>query len=143
MDLTPYTCRGFPGDFDRLMRDVPVAGIDREQTHSMVRLCAETEPVLYGSDFSPRRIRYRNGSRPKLEAIVRDSADPLEWVRQNVQHPVYAGVDLPPDRALTEEQLIESGLGWCNEQARVFIALCEVQEIPARLCFLFHANGKT
>jgi transglutaminase-like putative cysteine protease len=39
--------------------------------------------------------------------------------------------------------LIASGLGWCNEQCRVFIALCEVMEIPARLCFLFHANGRT
>jgi hypothetical protein len=44
---------------------------------------------------------------------------------------------------MTEEQLIDSGRGWCNEQCRVFIALCEVMEIPARLCFLFHANGKT
>src|SRR5207249_414767 len=32
---------------------------------------------------------------------------------------------------------------WCYEQCRVFIALCELMEIPARLCFLFHANGKT
>ena len=67
----------------------------------------------------------------------------MQWVRDNVRHPNFAGVDLPPDRAMTEEQLIDSGVGWCNEQCRVFIALCGVMEIPARLCFLFHANGKT
>src|SRR5439155_1533709 len=55
--------------------------------------------------------------------------------------PHFSG-PLQPDRAMTEEQLIDSGRGWCNEQCRVFIALCEVMEIPARLCFLFHANGK-
>ena len=144
MDLTPYTCRGFPGDFDALMRDVPVKGIDRTQTHSMIRLCDETESLLYGPDFSPTKIRYRTGSRPKLEAIANKlSVPPMVWVRDNVRHPNFAGVDLPPDRAMTEEQLIDSGLGWCNEQCRVFIALCAVMEIPARLCFLFHANGKT
>jgi len=152
MDLTPYTCRGFPGDFDRLMRDVPVAGIDRQQTHAMIRLCDETEPILYGADFSPRRIRYRAGSRPQLESVVaacNEKAAPtkrtwaLGYTRRNVRHPNFAGVDLPPDRALSEEDLIGSGIGWCNEQCRVYIALCQVMEIPARLCYLFHANGRT
>src|SRR4051794_5548629 len=60
MDLTPYKCRGFGLHFDSAMADVPVAGIDRDQTLSMIRLCSMTEAVLYG-DFSPRKIRYRNG----------------------------------------------------------------------------------
>jgi transglutaminase-like putative cysteine protease len=146
MDLTDYTCRGFSGDFDRLMRNIPVAGIDRLQTHSMIRLCDATEPILYGPDFSPRRIRYRRGSRPRLEMIAadltHDPAKALAWVRDHVRHPHLAG-DVPPNRAMTEEQLIDSGRGWCNEQCRVFIALCEVMEAPARLCFLFHADGRT
>src|SRR2546423_7188034 len=146
MDLTPYTCRGFPGEFDRAMADVLVGGIDRAQTHSMIRLCDETEALLYGYEFSPRSIRYRVGSRPALERIASnldgDPAAAMEWVRRNVRHPNFAG-HVRPDRAMTEEELIDSGVGWCNEQCRVFIALCEVMELPARLCFLFHANGKT
>ena len=146
MDLTPYTCRGFPGEFDRAMADVLVGGIDRAQTHSMIRLCDETEALLYGYEFSPRSIRYRVGSRPALERIASnldgDPAAAMEWVRRNVRHPNFAG-HVRPDRAMTEEELIESGVGWCNEQCRVFIAFCEVMELPARLCFLFHANGKT
>jgi transglutaminase-like putative cysteine protease len=146
MDLSDYTCRGFPGEFDALMRDVPVVGIDRAQTHSMIRLCEETEAILYG-DFSPRRVRYVEGSRPRLQEIVhRLHKDPLramQWVREHVQHPNFACKSCPPDRGMSEEQLIDSGIGWCNEQSRVFIALCELMEIPARLAFLFHANGRT
>jgi len=150
MDLSPYTARGFPGNIDRLIAEVPVAGIDREQSLGMVRLCPETEQVLYGPDFSPRRVRYRRGSRPKLEAVAaelrsataRESAmAAMRWTAQHVAHPHLVG-PVPPDRSLTEEELIESGVGWCNEQTRVFIALCEVMEIPARLCFLFHENTR-
>ena len=125
------------------MRDVPVAGIDRQQTHSMIRLCEETEGLLYGADFSPRKICYRRGSRPRIESVGCETPGAaMEWVRHNVRHPGFSS-HVPPDRAMTEEQLIDSGRGWCNEQGRVFIALCEVMGIPARLCFLFHANGRT
>jgi hypothetical protein len=147
MDLSDYTCRGFPGDFDALMRDVPVVGIDRAQTHAMVRLCEATEPILYCADFSPRRLRYIAGSRPRLQAIAdhlhHDPHRALQWVREHVQHPNFLGKPCPPDRGMSEEQLIDAGIGWCNEQSRVFIALCEVMEMPARLVFLFHGNGKT
>ncbi len=148
MDLTPYIAKGFPGKIDEFLPKVGVKGIDYEQANSMVRVCAETERFLYEGGYSARKIRYRAGSRPRLEAIVRGfSADApraraeqaMTWVHENVRHPFTFG-KLAPDRALTEEQLIDSGKGWCNEQARVFIALCEVQEVPARLCFLFHAN---
>ena len=63
------------------------------------------------------------------------------WVQKNVRHPHLVG-PTPPDRAMSEEALIDSGRGWCNEQSRVFIALCQVMQIPARLCFLFHANQR-
>lgn len=150
MDLTPYTARGFPGDADRQIARTPVAGIDREQAQSMVRLCPETAGVLYGPRFSPRAIAYRAGSRPVLEAVTaalprttpRDTVEATcTWVREHVRHPHLAGF-VAPDRALSEEELLSSGVGWCNEQARVFIALCGVAGIPARLCFLFHSNRR-
>ena len=148
IDLEPYIGRGFPGNLDQDIAEVPVAGIDREQARGMVRLCEETEPVLYGPDFSPARLRYRPGSRPVLERIAAglrgdapiDTARAVKaWTIDSVVHPHLVG-PLAQDRAMTEEELIESGLGWCNEQTRVFIALCEVLEVPARLFFVFHAN---
>lgn len=148
MDLTPYIARGFPGKLDEAIACVGVAGIDREQAQSMIRLCPETEAELYEGDYSARAIRYRKGSRPVLEEIAATfpQGNPrayalaaLEWVRDTLIHP-HLVEPTPPNRALSEEALIESRRGWCNEQARVFIALCEVREIPARLCFVNHAN---
>ena len=151
IDLTPYIARGFSGDIDQTIAKTPVVGIDREQTQSMVRLCDATEPTLYGPDFSPTRIRYRPGSRPIFERIVKSfTADTprgrveqaTRWVVENVKHTHLIG-PLAADRGVTEEQLIESGQAWCNEQARVFIALCQVMNIAARLCFLFHQNTRS
>jgi hypothetical protein len=71
IDLTAYIGRGFPDDYDRLIATVDVAGMDLTQVQSAVRLCPATEPVLYGAQFSPRRIRYRVGARPALEQIAR------------------------------------------------------------------------
>jgi transglutaminase-like putative cysteine protease len=148
IDLQPYTAKGFPGDFDRGIAEVQVAGIDRDQAQSMVRLCAETEEALYEDGFSPTRIHYRKGSRPQLEAIAAtlEGTTPREkafaamrWVATNVKHPHITG-PTAPDRNFTEEQLVDSCRGWCNEQTRVFVALCEVMEIPARLNFVFHVN---
>ena len=149
IDLKPYTAKGFPGNWDKSLAEILVKGIDRIQAQSMVRLCRQTEPALYGPDFSPTKIRYQAGSRPALERIVatlpgrgaqEKATAAMSWVIRHVDHPHFAGMTAP-DRALSEEDLIASGRGWCNEQTRVFIALCEVMEIPARLCFLFHANG--
>jgi hypothetical protein len=43
------------------------------------------------------------------------------------------------DRGLDDEALLSSGRAWCNEQARVFVRLCQVAGIPARLIFLFYS----
>ena len=151
IDLTPYIGKGFGGNNDEAIANTPVKGIDRAQTQGMVRLCDATEGTLYGPSYSPTRVKYRAGSRPELEKIVAgfdaDTArgrvdQAAQWVIANVRHPHTEG-PLPGDRGLSEEELIESGRGWCNEQARVFIALCEVMEIPARMCFLFHQNTRS
>ena len=126
-----------------------VLGIDLEQAMHAVLLTAETLPILYGPEFSPTRIRYIRGARPALEAIAdglagstpRARADAaLQWVIDHVRHPYLAGF-VAKNRNLSEEALIASGFGWCNEQSRVFIALCEVMGIPGRMSFLTHQNG--
>jgi hypothetical protein len=147
-NLAAYVACGFPGNADDAIATVGVAGIDREQAQSMIRLCEATELYLYEGAYSPRHLLYATGSRPQLEKIVEPFAGAdaytrataiMDWVFANVQHPFLCG-PLAADRAMTEEQLIDSGAGWCNEQARVFIALCEVSGLPARLLFEFHAN---
>ena len=134
-NLTPFIAKGFPFDWDRLLAETPVRGIDRQQAQSIVRVCAFTEEFVYRP---PPPIRYRRGARPVLEQIpVMTAMEAMRWVYANIAHPYLVG-GVPSDRALSEEAIIASGRGWCNEQARVFVALCEVREIPARLCFLFH-----
>jgi len=148
IDLTPYQARGFPGDLDAAIAHVGVRGIDRELAQGMIRLCPETEPILYGEGFSPRNIAYKMGTRPALEKLAGTLRGPtpsqsainiMQWVHDHVIHPHLVG-PTPADRALSEEDLIASQCGWCNEQTRVFIALCEVLEIPARLFFVNHVN---
>lgn len=150
IDLRPYTARGFGEAVDRAIANVGVQGIDRQQALEMVRLCPETEPILYGPDFSPTEIRYGKGSRPYLEKIVepwlnrspRHQADlAMGWTYEHVPHPHQAG-DIPKDRGASEEDIITSGSGWCNEQSRVFMALCQTMNIPTRVCFLVHANSR-
>ncbi|MDO8473640.1 MAG: transglutaminase family protein, partial [Dehalococcoidia bacterium] len=135
---------GLPLYIDPSFDGLAVEGIDLYQAKSAILLNSDTEGILYGADFSPTRIRYISGSRPKLEAIAarlrgdvaRESAEAVaRWIIDNIRHP-FLSAPAPKNRAITEEEIIESGVGYCNEQARVFIALCEVMDIPGRMCFL-------
>jgi len=152
MTLTMPPGRGFPLEIERLIDAVGVAGIDLEQCQKQLRLHAVTESILYGLHNQPHRLSYSEGSRPELEAAARSAGayvhasrrqaaeDAMDWVRQNVAHPLTFKHNVSSNRAATEEQIIASGFGWCNEQSRVFIALCQLNGIPGRLCFLWHAN---
>lgn len=147
--LADFQARGFPGLWDQHLATTPVAGIDRVQCHEQIRVTPETSALLYDDPgFSPRRIRYRQGSRPELERLVAGITSwnqtqrviaLMQYAARTVDHPHYHG-PLAPDRGLSEEGLLASGRGYCNEQSRVFLALCQVLEIPSRLCFLYHAN---
>ena len=54
-----------------LERDAHARGsVDRVLASSMVRLCDATAEHLYTS-FTPLDVRYRQGTRPELEAILR------------------------------------------------------------------------
>jgi transglutaminase-like putative cysteine protease len=43
---------------------------------------------------------------------------------------------------MTEEDLFRSGHGWCNEQARVLVALAQIAGLPSRLVFAHSRDGK-
>src|SRR5262249_55274112 len=39
-----------------------------------------------------------------------------------------------------DKELLKSGKAWCNEQSRVYVRLCQVAGIPARMIFLFYSE---
>ncbi|SEM47119.1 transglutaminase-like domain-containing protein [Nonomuraea pusilla] len=147
MDLSAYRGRGFPGDIDHAIATTPVAGLDLVQARGQLRLARETEPLLYA--FPPPPLRYEPGARPALERVVAGlpagggrafARAANRWVHEHVTHPHHLPERTPPDRALIEEEIIGSGAGWCNEQARVLVALAAVRGVTGRLCFAVHAN---
>ena len=44
---------------------------------------------------------------------------------------------------MDDETLFASGSLWCNEQARVYIRLCQIAGIPARMIYLFYSDGNS
>lgn len=90
--------------------------------------------------FTPLKLRYKPGSRPFLEkvlasvvrpkmserekflAILRRCRDNRDAASPNVQF--FGG---------TEEDLIKRGAIMCNEISRVFVVLCQMAGLPARL----------
>ncbi len=135
----------------------PVAGIDREQLFAAVVVREETVPHLYGrfGRENPPPLHYTHGSRPALEAIVDETvtgnmtaaekaAALGQVVFQRAPHALlHEGEIAPPDRGWSEEQLLEDTRCWCNEQVRIFVCLCHVAGIPARMVALFpsHRTG--
>jgi transglutaminase-like putative cysteine protease len=143
LDLTPFLARGFGPEIDRIIANTPVRGIDRLLSWGKIRLTPETEEYLY-TEYTPTEVRYRKGSRPRLEAVAAEVlGDPprtdrasvrklVSWVPANLRH--AAGVeDAPADRASSEEEILDSGWAWCNEQARVLVAVAGTAGVPGRL----------
>ena len=131
----------------------PVVGKDLEHALNYINLADVDEDFIYNKYTSSIPV-YRTGSRPKLEEIAQDLTDKhrssidkvralTEFVAKKVAWSGYflkiTGQSLPTDRGLTEEELIESGFGWCHEQTRVLCALTQVIGIPSRMVF---ANNK-
>ncbi len=147
LDLTPFLARGFSPELDAHIANTPVRGLDRLMSCGKIRLAAETEAYLY-EEYTPTEVRYRAGSRPELEAVAagilgsparsdRSAIRKLvSWVPKNIRH--AEGIDpSPPDRALREEKLIASGWGWCNEQARIVVALARTAGVAGRLVAMY------
>ncbi len=127
----------------------PVKGVDLEQSLNFIDMRDVTERFAYDC-YTGARLPYVRGSRPQLESIARKvtsgAKGPLaqvravaEFVAQKVPWAGFyskeTGRRLKVDRNMSEEDLIRSGYGWCNEQARVFCCLTQVLGIPSRLLF--------
>jgi len=107
-----------------------------------ILLCPETAGQLYGPD-SVEQNRYEPGSRPVLEAIVRDLITDDISERDKALTLMRFVRDLPektpsdPDFVVevyggTEEQIYERRAGICNELARLLICLAQIAGLPAR-----------
>lgn len=156
--IRPYRGRnGLPSPYRE--RTGPLAmtcrGVDRYHANQFIVYRKETAKYLY-SDYTPLTVNYRKGLLPSYEKV---SAEVLAGCRTatekavallvkgaaRVKHPEGppCGDKVPGDRNLDDEALLQSKAGWCNEQARVFIRLCQVSNIPARIVQLFYADKKT
>ena len=134
---------------------VGVGGIDRWQANHFIVYRRETAKFLYG-EYTPTKVDYHKGLFPALERIVAQYTTPDQTDRQkavallteamakHLLHPEVppVGPMVATNRALDDEALLASGCAWCNEQARVYIRLCQIAGVPARMIYLFYSDGK-
>lgn len=132
-----------------------VKGIDLWQAMNYIAL-EDVSPDFIYNRYTSSTICYVPGSRPELEKIAkkfsgensvslknvmplaRYIADEVRWAGHYERE---KGHRLPTDRNLTEEQILVSGFGWCNEQARLFCALAQIRGFPSRLVFACDPTG--
>jgi transglutaminase superfamily protein len=124
-------------------------GIDIEIIEGQLGLCQKTAEHLY-SDFTPLEISYQPGSRPLLEKTLAglDLSDNLSQrqkmliimrrCRDNRDYGLAGkGCDWCGG---SEEDLLKRGAIMCNEISRVFVCLCQIAGLPARV-FCSHITG--
>lgn len=158
-EILPYRGRnGLPAPY-RERSQAPLAmnvrGLDRYQANQFIVYRPETATFLY-TDYTPTEVGYRNGLLPSFEALAEEVAGHLNSPAERalalltqgvsrVKHPCMppCGPPVADNRNLDDEALLQSGRGWCNEQARVFVRLCQVSGIPARIIQLFYSDLKT
>ena len=78
------------------------------------------------------------GAREKAVALL------TRALAEHLPHPEVppVGPMVAKNRGMTEEQLWASGCAWCNEQTRVYIRLCQIAGIPARMVYLFFSDNQ-
>ena len=156
--IQPFRGRnGMPSPYRE--RDFPLAmtvrGIDRYHANQFITYRPETAEFLY-SQYTPLAVDYPKGLLPAFEALAAevtagcrtDEEKVLALLKKGaarVKHPCGppCGGRVAPDRNMPDEALLKSGVGWCNEQARVFIRLCQVSGFPARIVHTHYADGKS
>jgi hypothetical protein len=130
------------------------AGLDLWQANHFIAYRQETAKYLY-EGYTPTTVEYKAGTLPVFEKIAAEQTAGLTYSRDKamallrivpeklVLHPGIPpkGPQIPFGRGLDDETLLASGYAWCNEQARVFVRLCQVSGIPARIIFLFYRQG--
>ena len=129
-----------------------VKGLDRYQSNQFIWWRPETDAYLYGGDYTPLTVNYKPGVLPDFEKIamqytvdcVTDTekamallTNALFRITPHPSMPPLSGKSTPPDRNLDDKALLASGSAWCNEQARIFVRLCQVLGIQGRIVHIF------
>ena len=124
--------------------------VDRVLFQRMIRLGTATADYLYAS-YPPTTLRYRHGSRPKLERFLGAATTPATTPEELVDGIARWCAEIAhaaDSRSLddlrlggTEEAIVRRGTDWCTDLARVGCVLCQVAGLPARLVHLFNTTA--
>ncbi|HHN46515.1 MAG TPA: transglutaminase domain-containing protein [Planctomycetes bacterium] len=115
-------------------------GVDVEIIDGQLILNDKTADYIYNG-FTPLEIEYERGSRPLLEKAVSECTSSAMSGRDKVAA-IMRRVRDNRDKGLarphlfyggTEEELLKRGALMCNEVSRLFVCLCQVAGIPARI----------
>lgn len=116
-------------------------GIDIQIIDGQLGLSAKTADYIY-SDFTPTELKYVPGSRPLLEKALSEAVKPGMTEREQALAIMRRCRD-NRDRGLagrgcdwcggSEEDLLKRGAIMCNEISRVFVCLCQIAGLPARV----------
>ena len=157
VDLAPFTGRnGWPDARDRMnywhgaATNAYVRGsVDFIIHDEQVALTPETEAYFYSAD-AVKLPEYRQGSRPFLERVVRETTEGCRTDRAKAMAFVrlIGDTDANPYRHRgrpewqpflggDEEAVLRKAWRMCNEITRVLCFLCQIARIPARTAFLF------
>ncbi len=133
--------KGFVLNYEQLSANY-AEGVDFQLRREQVLLCPQTAEYLYG-EFTPTKVSYRRGSRPQLEKIVENITGSLSSDQDKALALMRFCRDLKKKEAIpvgpgyiyggTEEYLIEHGTDLCEVLGRLFVGLCEIAGIPARI----------
>ena len=116
--------------------------VDFQLRQNQIILCPQTADLLYSREMVPKPS-YTKGLRPKLEKLVLELTAKSKTTQEKVLAIMRYCRDLknkPTPKwgpgfifGGTEKQLIEKGEDLCEALGRLFVALCEIANIPARI----------
>lgn len=163
IDILKFKGRTGFGIYDELLsleNDTRAPGtVDSVLLDEMIKLVPETAEYLY-SDYTPLTVKYREGTRPYLEQVVKDAAGRTGTAIKakglmDFCHNIPSRFPIPgkstnsgfwtTDTTLfggTEEELIKRGTEICTELSRVLCVLAQIAGMPARLVYLFDMERK-
>ena len=122
---------------------------DRVYHRDAITLCDETVDYLY-TRYTPLQLKYKPGSRPALEKIVKRLTNNQMTDRQKALRllawvsaipdlkPKYAG---PVTCGVTEEENIRQRNGNCGDLACILVCLCQIAGLPARIVAHYGTPG--
>ncbi len=116
--------------------------VEFQLREKQIILCPQTAELLYSEMMVPK-IRYVKGTRKRLEKIVSNLIANCSTTQEKALAIMRFCRDLKDKHTIkygrgflfggTEEQLIEKGEDLCECLGRLFVALCEIAGIPARI----------